>query len=53
LHECNVEIEQAAAAYLATAPEPPAAMFDSTYARMPVDLVEQATKARAPTAGTA
>ena len=39
LHECNQEVEQAVTAYLATAPQPPAAMFESTFAQLPADLV--------------
>jgi pyruvate dehydrogenase E1 component alpha subunit len=41
LHECNQQVELAAAAYLATAPEMPDAMFASTYATLPDDLVAQ------------
>ena len=41
LHECSQQVEQAAADFLATAPLPLAAMFDHTYAQMPVDLAEQ------------
>jgi pyruvate dehydrogenase E1 component alpha subunit len=41
LHECNQQIEQAAAEYLAMEPESPVAIFDSTYANVPTDLAEQ------------
>jgi pyruvate dehydrogenase E1 component alpha subunit len=52
LHECNQEVEQAANAYLATDPQSPASMFESTYAQLPADLVEQMAKA-APQTGSA
>jgi pyruvate dehydrogenase E1 component alpha subunit len=41
LHECNQQVEQAASTYLTTAPELPDAMFASTYAALPDDLVGQ------------
>jgi pyruvate dehydrogenase E1 component alpha subunit len=41
LHDCDQKVEEAAAAFLRTPPEPPIAMFDRTYARMPADLSEQ------------
>jgi pyruvate dehydrogenase E1 component alpha subunit len=53
LHECSQEVEQAATAYLATEPQPPAAMFESTYAQMPADLVEQAAQVQPRTTRTA
>lgn len=57
LQETAAEIDAAAAAYLATPPQDPAAIFDYTYARLPADLARQRaealTQARAsgPTAG--
>jgi 2-oxoisovalerate dehydrogenase E1 component alpha subunit len=41
LHECSQQVEQAAADYLAEPPQALAAVFDRTYATMPVDLKEQ------------
>jgi pyruvate dehydrogenase E1 component alpha subunit len=41
LRDCNQQIEQAAADYLATEPQRPSAMFESTYAQLPADLVDQ------------
>jgi pyruvate dehydrogenase E1 component alpha subunit len=41
LHDCNQQVEQAAAAYLATVPQQPSAIFETTYAQMPTDLVDQ------------
>jgi len=41
LAEVAATIDQAAAAYLATAPQPPGSIFDFTYAVPPADLVEQ------------
>ncbi len=38
---CAEEVEAAAAAYLATAPEPATAMFDSLFATLPADLAAQ------------
>lgn len=38
---CDSEVEAAAAAYLATAPEPATAMFDSLFASLPADLATQ------------
>ena len=40
-HECNRVVEEAAAAWLATAPQPPRAMFDHLHARLPVALEPQ------------
>lgn len=41
IRECNQKVEAAAAAFLQTLPQPPLAMFDRTYARLPADLIEQ------------
>ncbi len=41
LKEINEEIEAAAAAFLATAPQEPSVMFDYTYAQLPADLAAQ------------
>jgi len=41
LAEVSATIEEAAAAYLATPPQGPAAIFDFTYAALPKDLAEQ------------
>src|SRR5262249_20116353 len=41
LSEVTLTIERAAEIYLATPPQGPEAMFDFTYERLPVDLVEQ------------
>ena len=41
LQECSRAVEDAAGAYLATAPLPPAAMFEHVYANAPADLIEQ------------
>jgi 2-oxoisovalerate dehydrogenase E1 component alpha subunit len=41
LAEISATIEAAAAAYLATPPQTPAAIFDFTYAALPQDLAEQ------------
>ena len=41
LQECDHAVEEAADAYLATPPQALAAMFQHTYANLPVDLVEQ------------
>ena len=53
LHECSQQVEQAAADFLAMAPLPLAAMFDHTYAQMPVDLAEQLEEAERRAAGAA
>ena len=47
LRECSAAVEQAADDYLATAPQSFDAIFDETYARLPVDLVEQRDLCRA------
>ncbi len=39
--ECVAEVEDAAKAYLATAPQPPESMFDYLYESLPAALVEQ------------
>ena len=41
LHRIAAEMDSAAEAYLATAPQNPTAMFDFTYAKLPADLVAQ------------
>jgi 2-oxoisovalerate dehydrogenase E1 component alpha subunit len=41
LQECGRAVEEAAAAYLATPPRTPEAMFEHVYARLPADLIEQ------------
>ena len=51
LHECGQAVERAVEEYLATAPLPPAAMFDRIYAELPVDLTEQQAMAGALAAG--
>lgn len=40
-HACSREVEEAAAAWLASAPQPPRAMFDHLYARLPAALQAQ------------
>jgi len=45
LHACSQQVEQAAAAFLATSPLPASAMFDHTYANLPADLAEQRDEA--------
>jgi len=47
LHECSRQVEEAAADFLAMAPLPVTAMFDRTYAGMPVDLAEELDEATA------
>lgn len=42
LRGCNDEVDRAAENYLAIAPEPARAMFDSLYAELPADLAAQA-----------
>lgn len=49
LRDCARNIEEAAAAYLATAPLPPAAMFEHVYANAPADLIEQKKELSCPT----
>lgn len=41
LDECNVVIEQAADAYLATPAQAPESMFDHLYAELPADIAQQ------------
>jgi pyruvate dehydrogenase E1 component alpha subunit len=41
LQECGRVVEEAAAAYLAMPPLPPAGMFEHAYASPPADLIEQ------------
>jgi len=41
LKECNVEVEAAAVAYMELEPQPPEAIFDFLYARLPVALEAQ------------
>jgi pyruvate dehydrogenase E1 component alpha subunit len=41
LETCGQEVEAAADRYLATAPQPPTAMFDHLYDELPADLAEQ------------
>lgn len=41
LQECRRAVEQAADDYLATPPQPPAAMFENVYADPSADLIEQ------------
>jgi 2-oxoisovalerate dehydrogenase E1 component alpha subunit len=41
LHECGTSVERAAEEYLATPPQPVAAIFDYVYAEAPAELVEQ------------
>jgi pyruvate dehydrogenase E1 component alpha subunit len=52
LHDCNQQIEQAIAAYLATVPQQPSAIFEATYARLPADLVDQSATLHAQTRTT-
>ena len=40
-HDCSRAVEEAAAAWLAMEPQPPRAMFDHLYARLPVALEPQ------------
>ena len=40
-HDCSREVEAAAAAWLATEPQPPRAMFEHLYARLPAALQAQ------------
>ncbi len=49
LAEVHAEIEQAAAAYLATPPQPIESIFDFTFARPPADLASQRAAALAET----
>jgi pyruvate dehydrogenase E1 component alpha subunit len=44
LHLCSQQVEAATSEYLATAAEAADAMFGSTYATIPADLVEQMTQ---------
>ena len=53
LHECGQQVERAADDYLAEQPLPITALFDRTYATMPVDLVDQLHVATARAAGAA
>ena len=54
LQECSQRGRSAAADdYLATPPQPPAAMFDYIYAELPADLAEQREAAAAQSAGAA
>ena len=53
LHECGQQVEQAAADFLAIPPLPLAAMFDHTYAQMPIDLARQLDEAESRTVGAA
>jgi pyruvate dehydrogenase E1 component alpha subunit len=53
LHECGQQVEQAAADYIAEPPLPITALFDRTYATMPVDLADQLHDATARAAGAA
>ena len=39
--DCNAKVDEAVAAYLATPPMPPEAMFDHLYAELPASLAEQ------------
>jgi len=48
---CAAEVEDAAAAYLTMAPEPPSAMFDHLFATLPDDLVSQRAAVLAAAAG--
>jgi pyruvate dehydrogenase E1 component alpha subunit len=41
LHECSRAVDAAADDYLSTAPQPPAAMFDYAFARLPAELALQ------------
>jgi len=41
VEKCAADVEAAAEAYLATAPEPPVAMFDYLYSTLPDDLTAQ------------
>lgn len=47
LQRCTREVEDAATAYLATAAQPPQAIFDYTYGTLPPDLVRQRDEASA------
>ena len=47
LSACREEVEAAAAAYLATPPQPPESMFDHLYADLPVGLAPQRERVRA------
>ncbi|MYK88259.1 MAG: pyruvate dehydrogenase (acetyl-transferring) E1 component subunit alpha, partial [Acidobacteria bacterium] len=50
LASCAAEVDRAAEEYLATPPQPPEAVFDYMYERLPADLAEQraaAAEARA------
>jgi 2-oxoisovalerate dehydrogenase E1 component alpha subunit len=53
LHECSQSVDRAAEEYLATPPLPFDAMFDRTYAALPVDLAEQSAAAKAQASGAA
>jgi pyruvate dehydrogenase E1 component alpha subunit len=53
LHECSQQVERAADDYLAEPPLPVTALFDRTYATMPVDLADQLHDATVTVAGDA
>jgi pyruvate dehydrogenase E1 component alpha subunit len=45
IEDCRAEVEKAADAYMALAPEPPQAIFDSLYETLPETLAEQRASA--------
>ena len=45
LASCAAEVDRAADEYLATPPQPPEAVFDYMYERLPADLAEQRASA--------
>ena len=53
LQQCNHAVERAADEYLGTPPQTATAIFDQTYAELPVDLVEQREAAAAQATGAA
>ena len=53
LHTCTQEVEQAATEYLATGPQPRPAIFESTYAQLPADLIGQMAESPPQAMGTA
>ena len=53
LASCAADVDRAAEEYLATPPQPPDAIFDHLYERLPADLAEQRAAAAAARAAAA
>jgi pyruvate dehydrogenase E1 component alpha subunit len=53
LHDCSLAVEQAAADYLGTPPQPISANFDYVFAKAPAELIEQRTAALSRARGAA